>query len=258
MSEPDLTGMLAVTPRGTGTGRPVLVVDFARFAATGNLCDLLAADCGGRAVYRIDPATDLGRAGATPSLPALAHGYAALAADLKPAAVIGTCSAATLALMIAANLIAADPAGAGTTVPVLLVDPTWVTADVVRAELAATRRNLGTDPTGAVPDPLTLPAVIDVLQRDAVAALGDEAESVAGLLVRRYRSWFGFLLATMDVPTPTPTGAVALVHGADTAPAIPSGWPEGAVDVHQADVAATEIPHSETTRAQLVALLGGV
>lgn len=252
MTEPDLTDVLAVTPRGTGTGtgRPVVVVDFAVFAATGTLCDLLAADCGGHAVYWVDPATDLGRAGATPSLPTLAAGYAALVADLKPAAVVGTCSAATLALLVAAAM-----GGPGTPVPVLLVDPTWVTAGVVRAELAATRRNLGADPTPATPDPLTLPAVVDLLERDAVAALGDEAESVAGLLVRRYRSWFGFLLATMDVPPPAPTGAVALVHGADTAPAIPAGWPEGAVDVHRVDVSATEIPRSETTRAQLVALL---
>ncbi|MEH1124128.1 hypothetical protein [Micromonospora sp. CPCC 206061] len=245
-----LTSVLAVTPHGGGTGRPVLVVDFAAFAATGTVCDLLAADCAGHAVHRIDPVTDLGRTGATPSLTALAHGYATRVADLRPAAVVGTCSTATLALMIAANT-----GGTGAAVPVLLVDPTWVTTDVVQAELATVRRNLGADLTLAAPDPPTLPAIIDVLQRDAVAALGDEAESVAGLLVRRYRSWFGFLHATMDTSPPPPTGAVALIHSADRPPDIPPGWPDGAVDVHRIDVAAAEIPRSETTRARITALL---
>jgi hypothetical protein len=135
------------------------------------------------------------------------------------------------------------------------VDPTWVTTDVVQAELAAVRRNLGADRTLAAPDPPTLPAIIDVLRRDAVAALGDEAESVAGLLVRRYRSWFGFLHATMDTSPPPPTGAVALIHSADTPPDIPQGWPHGAVDIHRIDVAAAEIPLSEATRARIAALL---
>lgn len=245
-----LTSVLAVTPHGGGTGRPILVVDFAAFAATGTLCDLLAADCGGHAVHRIDPVTDLGRTGATPSLTALAHGYAARVADLGPVAVIGTCSTATLALMIAATT-----GGTVASVPVLLVDPTWVTAEVVQAELATVRRSLGADLTLAAPDPPTLPAIIDVLRRDAVAALGDEAEYVADLLVRRYRSWFGFLHATMDTSPPLPTGAVALIHSADKQADIPPGWPDGAVDVHRIGVATAEIPRSETTRAQIAALL---
>ncbi|MFC9253521.1 hypothetical protein [Amycolatopsis thailandensis] len=187
-----------------GARANVLSVSFTGVELGRDLDSLLAKETRGFALHRIDPLGDLTAASGYVSLPAMARGYAEQAAGLAPIAVIGYCTAATLALALAEEL-----AAAGDRAPlVVLLDPLRPTPASVARSFEDRRRAFGrTEPPVAdvdcQGDPGTaLSAMASQLALDATAFAADnemdaeDADAITTELVARYRAWLGFLLAT--------------------------------------------------------------
>lgn len=186
-----------------GPGDPLLVVDLLQFTGAIELSAVIAAASNGRAVDRADPVADLASRRSYQPLDALADGYAR--AWLRGVAgpqvtVVGYCSAAALAVLIAARLA---PAAEVTTV---LVEPMWPDDEMVSAGFAAIRATLGAR-EGSGPDlgaepAVALAAMDQALGADLAAAARarglDEAGAAYQDLLGRYRAWLGFLLASRE------------------------------------------------------------
>ncbi|MEV6328794.1 amino acid adenylation domain-containing protein [Streptomyces sp. NPDC051909] len=217
-----------ITELRPGTGRPVLVVDFNEFTARRTLSASVAETAAGRPVLRFDAVNGPTEA-AERDIVELAR---ACAAQLRrtgepPAVVLGYCSAATLALHIADSLADGGSGRPG----VILVEPSWMTAELVRADVAALREKLGGASVDGYHGDLTVPAIVEGL-RDALATKlradevpEEDIEFAVPHLTDRYRSWFRFLLRTLDTPVPPGLLPDAVVLGDDGQRSLHPSWP---------------------------------
>lgn len=174
-------------------GDPALaVIDFAEFSSQGTIADLISRDFPGRRIVRIDAVSALGADLRHLDLEELAGACARGLHRVAPALIVGYCSAAALAVRTAAAL---DEAGQHPSV--VLVEPTWVTAEHLRTALGGLRGSLNAPDT--YPGTLDLPTVLAVLRQDLTRNLRaqgvPEHELVAciELLLPRYEAWFSFL-----------------------------------------------------------------
>jgi hypothetical protein len=185
-----------------GDRAAIVLVDFA-FSSDGVLRAALGEPVAGHSVSRLDPVAEL--AGVSdvavlPGLDELAAGYARSIAGAigEPTVLVGYCGAARLAVAVVDELATLT----GHRPELLLVEPTWVEAGLIRLDLAEALLRLGGDAGIAAEIELNLPAVLGVLG-DAVETRlrsrgvdADEIELTRELLLERYRGFFGFLLAT--------------------------------------------------------------
>lgn len=227
--------VLSLDRLAAGPGEPVLVVDFVQFSAARQLSEELAEHAGDRPVHRIDPVTDLARDPDFRPFGALVDGYAALCRQHGlpggRLTVVGQCSAAPLAVALAARL------GGPDRVRAVLVQPSWPDAAMVAGDLRTFRTELGADPGPAPepgPDPSSALRRMVALLRDDLAAMArrtelDPASAVLADLLARYRAWLGFLLASSTAPAPADPPVV--VPDADGSPAgrvLACAWPDRA------------------------------
>ncbi|AOR32336.1 hypothetical protein BFF78_15785 [Streptomyces fodineus] len=196
---------LAHGERGT-----VLLADFAGFSARRSLGAALAEGGEGWRVLRVDAVDDLTEAvdGPPPGLPELSAGYArVLRPEITgPAVVVGYCTAASLAGRLAAELA----------LPLVLVQPTWPSADTVAEEFAGIRKEFGADAAATDQDAgfrygragvaEALAAMRTTLLCDftAIAREQELAEEDAEILLEemlpRCLAWLGFVRITADDP----------------------------------------------------------
>jgi hypothetical protein len=186
-----------------GPRTPVLVVDFRLFGVDATLAGLLASGPRGHGIYRVDPVTDLAATGRMVGLDEVAERYAEQAerSGLMPGIVVAYCSAASLAMRIAARL------GGVRTV---LVDPTWVDDGEVRTAVSSVRTALGLPHGAALADVSSVPSIMSALSADLVRKLiadgldDEERELVLPMLEQQLAAWFGFLVATRSATIPDP------------------------------------------------------
>lgn len=239
-----------------GDLEPVILVDFAQFTDAGTVANLLGTADAGRGVYRADAVQDFEAAGGTMSLAQLADGYAREAAELpgKPVAVVGYCSAATLAMELANRL--PDTA-------VILVEPSWLTPDLIGAEAQGLRATLGAQHAGtAFAEPVTLSAVLDTLHADLVRKFtaeglsDDELDMCVSMMVERYRAWFGFLFTSAETPLSRLDRPVTIVMSQDGNHGVWPSWPPGSADAIRLPMTRAELLDSPAVREQIYGLVG--
>lgn len=210
---------------------PLLLVDFARFSDKNTVTGLLSsAYPGDHAIDRLDVVTDLRTALVGHRLADVAGQHAQFLADNHriPVAVIGYCSAATLAVEIHRNVAAARDV---TPPALVLVEPTWIDPAAILGDLESVRATLGA--TSDWTAPLTYAAVISGLRSDVIAHLrrdglpDDEIDLCADVLVERYEAWFGFLFATLAHRPAAPASRASIVRGQDSRTGPEPGWGEG-------------------------------
>lgn len=214
-----------------GTGPTFVVIDFFPLSATPRLSDILAAYGGEADIVQIDPAADLVPTGEHLSLEELAGSYrrALTEAGLlrRDLTVVGYCSAAPLALAVAARL-------AGHQHPAtILVFPSWPDRQLVGAEFGRIRSRLGAAGGEAVmtsATPSALLAELTTLLDQDVRAMADRnhlgtSSTVIDEMIARYRAWFSFLLAAADaIPSASAFTSVADVIIDDAPPRwLPAG-----------------------------------
>jgi hypothetical protein len=219
---------LTIDQLSTGPGDPVLVVDFIEFSAAKRLSEVLSSQAEGRPVYRLDPVTDLSADATYWPLDKLADGYADLWLNHGLAsprlAVVGYCSASALAWCIAARL------AGKVKLRFTLVQPTWPDVQLIGADFAGFRADLGAEATSApdlAADPrLALRQMLRVLRDDlhvmaASSGLNPASPALTELL-NRYRGWLGFLLSSSEAQRRPWQGTLQpqVVVGADTQPLI--------------------------------------
>lgn len=188
--------------------QPVVVVDFNEFTAKTTLADVASAITAERGLYRIDAVT--APVTGTAGIEELAQ---ACAQELRrqgvyPETVIGYCSAATLSMHLAAELTVPDSPGPR----VILVEPSWLTPDLVRADAAGIRASLDATAREDFRGELSIEPVMDWLRLALVSRLRadglpeDDIDLCLGMLSDRYRAWFTFLLQTLNTPIPPAYG----------------------------------------------------
>lgn len=233
---PDSSVGLSLDQLSAGSGDPVVVVDFVQFSTAQPLSEELSRYGSGHPVFRIDPVTDLAREQAYRPFEDLVEGYVERCLqrglDRGPLAVVGHCSAAALALAMAARL------GGRAPVSSVLVRPMWADDAVIAADFRGFRTDLGADP-GPVPDLTADPDLglrqMSVLLRDDLRAMAlthdlDPASAALGDMLARYRAWLGFLLAGRAGRTgprqwPDGTPPPVLLLDADAEPVLPGFEP---------------------------------
>jgi hypothetical protein len=186
-----------------GDGPALIVVDFLQFTAGRRPSTVLAARNHGHAVYRVDPISDLTGVVGFHDLPELADGYSrAFPMSLEgPVTVIGYCSAAALAVRIAEKLRHRwFPAA------ILLIQPTFPSADTITGDFRQFRADLGASPQPIPLDPMAPEAALslvgEVLAGDLAAAVARQPAdglpdaAIYQQLIDRHRAWLSFLLAT--------------------------------------------------------------
>ncbi|MEV0589964.1 hypothetical protein [Nonomuraea cavernae] len=232
---------------------PVILVDFAMFSVADTMTTLMGVEGSGRAIYRVDAVQDLETHGAM-SIDRLADLYTREITELAspPAGVLGYCSAATLALEIA-NRLGEDPP------QVVLVEPTWLTTDLIGQELANLRTSLGA--TGDPPAEITPASVLKTLTGDLVTKLAAEGmpeaevDTCVTMLTDRYEAWFGFLFSTADAAVPTPRTPVSLVISGDSDKEPAPGWTPAQCALVRVDVPTGQFLGSEAVRRQILRLI---
>ncbi|GAA0443969.1 hypothetical protein Acor_27300 [Acrocarpospora corrugata] len=231
---------------------PVIVVDFAMFSVADTMTGLMGVPGSGRAVYRVDAVQDLEIHGAL-SIAELAALYAGEIGKLAspPAAVLGYCSAATLALALADRL--------GERPEVILVEPTWLTTDMIGQELANLRAGLGT--SGEPPAEISPASVLGTLTGDLTGKLAAEGmseaevETCVSMLTLRYDAWFGFLFATEKAAVPMPVTPVSLVVGGDSDRGPAPGWTAAQCSPVRVEVPSGELLRSPAARQKIFQLI---
>lgn len=192
-----------------GHAAPILVADFQPFSATARLSALLSANARANPVYEIDPIGCLSERDAFLALPDIAGEYVDAFQAADPASsefyIVGYCSAAALALHIARLLARTRK------VATILVRPAWPDTAMVHRQFAMFRADLGGGQQGCPDldrDPRhVIEEMEQVLQADLAAlatARGVKQTNPAlAVLLKRYRAWLAFLLATRnDQPLP--------------------------------------------------------
>ncbi|GLV87983.1 hypothetical protein Slala03_76720 [Streptomyces lavendulae subsp. lavendulae] len=228
--------MVSLSALSSGSGSHVVVVDFTKFSGEQTASTLLGALVEGRSLLRADPVADLSITTGWLSLSDLAGAYAELLAgmDEPPVVLVGYCSAAPLALAIAAEL-----ADSGQRVPVQLIAPGFPDRQLVLDELDELRRTIGAPSMSAglgLDDDSrsAMKQIRGVLQTDLVAAAvanglsAIEAEILTEELGARYSAWLAYLLSAADAPAPAIPSDVRVVTSHDVWSAPQSGWPETA------------------------------
>jgi hypothetical protein len=188
-------------PLIAGVAQPVLVADFQAFSSAPRLSHMIGARAEGRPVYQVDPLDALSRDRLYAPLAELAA--ETVAAFLRsqpadgPAVVVGYCSAAALAVHIAALLARSREAAA------VLLRPSWPGTEVIEEQFATLAANVGA-PRLSCPgldgDPDRCVRRMAELLRAEMAALVtskglDGSDEIFGELLLTYRSWLAFLLA---------------------------------------------------------------
>ena len=184
-----------------GATKPVLVADFQAFSSAPRLSHLVSDRAEGRPVYQVDPLGALSQDRPYISLADLAAeavgSFGRSQPADGPAFVIGYCSAAALAVHIAALLARTREATA------VLLRPTWPDTDTVKANFATLAANLGArqlacpelddDPDHCV---RFMEKLLSAELKTLVTGQGlDASAETFGELLLTYRSWLAFLLA---------------------------------------------------------------
>ncbi|WFE41071.1 hypothetical protein [Micromonospora sp. WMMD998] len=231
-----------------GPGVPLVIIDFIRISAGAGLGELLASAPADRPVYRADPVETLLRADRFRSATDLAEEYAAAVHRVRPALIVGYCSAAPVAIRTA------ELAG----VPLALVEPTWPDRAAADHDFRGFRAALREDEPATVPldaDPAralsamarTLDGDLDVFAR-ANDLPDDERQDTREQLVDRYVAWLHVLLSASADPVP-PRPADVVLASRDYAAEHPG------VETLRLDLPAGEMPTAPVTRAALIALV---
>ncbi len=236
---------------------PVILVDFAMFSTADTMTGLVGVPESRWETYRIDAVQDLEIHGSL-TIARLADLYAKEIEGLgsRPAAVLGYCSAATLALALAKRLASG---GDGHAPAVVLVEPTWLSVTMIGQELDALRATLGA--TGDRPAELTLDTVLATLTGDLTTKLAAdgmpeaEIETCVTMLTQRYEAWFGFLFATVDAAVPTPEAPVSLVVSGDSDRGPAPGWTAAQCSSVRVDVPPGEFLRSPVVRQKIFDLI---
>lgn len=219
------SGLVSVL--SSGSAPPVVVVDFNEFTARTTLAQTVADLGRDRAVYRIDAAAvheDL----PDRSVPQLA---AACAAELRalgvtPEIVMGFCNAAVLSL----HLVKALGSGPGREPELHLIEPSWLTPELIRQEVQIIATGLSGNDL-PYEGGLGLSDIDSFLQealREELVSQDvppDEIEFCLPMLGARYRTWFGFLLRTLEAPVPTEVLPRSLALSQDGARTPHPSWP---------------------------------
>ena len=218
-----------------GAAKPVLVADFQAFSSAPRLSHMVSDRADGRPVFQVDPLGALSQDRpyiSVADLAAEAVGSFGRAQPADgPAFVIGYCSAAALAVRIAALLARTREATA------VLLRPSWPDSDGVRATFTTLAANLGArelpcpeldgDPDHCV----RLMAELLGAELKALAAsqgLDGSAETFGELLLT-YRSWLAFLLACRNDSLADEAGETTAVkvltecRDGVTVPGLPAG-----------------------------------
>ncbi|HJQ01699.1 MAG TPA: hypothetical protein VJ851_08870 [Jatrophihabitans sp.] len=187
----------------SGAAGSVLLVDFQPYSSGKRLGDFVAADATNVSVQQIEPARDLSGRTDYLSLDEIAAHYADAyreCADPDDTMVVGYCSAAVLAVRIAALLTNSRR------VRVALLRPTWPDTAMISEILGDVRAEIGA--AGEPPPELVaapqavLHGISDTLHRDlrALASLHglDPTSRPLLELLERYQGWFGYLLAARE------------------------------------------------------------
>ncbi|MFG2605963.1 amino acid adenylation domain-containing protein [Streptomyces sp. NPDC048514] len=233
-SEPQDVRVATLRP---GTGRPVVVVDFNEFTARRTLSELVSETGSDRALFRIDavngPAAGTGR-----GIAELADAYAAELnrMEVRPDVVLGYCSAATLALHLARALAGGD---GGRLPRTILVEPSWMTPEIIGEDVAALCAKLAGGPVEEYGGELSEEAILRRLRAALTEKLRADAVPEADIefclphLTDRYRAWFGFLLRTLGTPVPAGILPDAVVLGDDGQRFLHPDWPADRVRVER-------------------------
>ena len=248
-----------------GATKPVLVADFQAFSSAPRLSHLVSDRAEGRPVYQVDPLEALSQDRPYISLADLAAeavgSFGRSQPADGPAFVIGYCSAAALAVHIAALLARTREATA------VLLRPTWPDTDTVKANFATLAANLGArqlacpelddDPDHCV---LLMEKLLSAELKTLVTGQGlDASAETFGELLLTYRSWLAFLLACRNDSVAGGAGEIIAVKVLTEAPdgVIVPGLPAGQVEVWPLPALDEDNPITPAVAELLVAQIAG-
>lgn len=257
--------VVSLSALSSGTGDHIIVVDFTKFTGEQTASALLGSLLEDRSLLRVDPVADLSTTTDWLALPELASAYAELITGLeqRPALLVGYCSAAPLALAIAADL-----AAAGLTVPVQLIAPGFPDRALVLDELDEIRQTIGAPSMAGnaeldASSHAAMKQIRGILQTDLVAAAvanglsAIEAEILTEELGARYGAWLAYVLSAADAPVPAIPADLNVVTSHDVWSAPAAGWPSTA-RVHVGDELRPQFLDSEHIARAVAAQLADV
>lgn len=210
----------------SGDADPILVADFQAMSMAPRLSEMLREQLAGRAVFQLDPIGVLSGPRRYLPMPELAAAgaaeFRAAGADRGDVLVIGHCSAAPLALRVAAELASTR------TVTAVLVNPSWPDDEHVAAKFAEFLAKFGPGPYPAPElsgDPDEVVASLERVFQDKIAALAASRgiSSTAGAftdLILWYRAWLAFVLAGRNDQPLEPGRWPAVTVLSDAAPRV--------------------------------------
>jgi len=206
-----------------------LVVDFKEFSAKTTLFAALSAAYPDRSLHRIDAVAAVSSFGTVLGDVAARCVDQLMEEDCAPVVIFGYCSAAGLALHIAAGL-----EGRGLRrPPVILVEPSWLTPDLVRRDVDALA---GADP-GTYQGPLELGSIIPELRGPLERKLRDEGVEAADIelcvdiMAERLRAWFTFLATAEAADVPADVVPVGVILADDGVRFPHPTWPQASVRI---------------------------
>ena len=222
-----------------GSANPVLVADFQAFSSAPRLSHLISARAEGRPVYQVDPLDALSQDRPYIPLADLAAEAAGSFARFQPpdgpTFVIGYCSAAALAVRIAALLARSRE------VTAVLLRPSWPGTETIEDQFATLAANVGARQLPCPDlddDPDRCVRRMAELFRATMAALVtgkglDGSDDIFGELLLTYRSWLAFLLACRNDSLAGWAGGTTAVTVLTEAPdrATVPGLPRGGFEV---------------------------
>jgi hypothetical protein len=240
----------------TGAAGALLGMAFTGVESGRDLDTLFAVDTRNRTVLVGDVLGDLSAAPGFVPLATLATEYASAVTAEDVRAVVGHCTASALAILVSTAL----GGSTGAAPPVVLLDPVLPKEDRVRAGIAELRNGFGVARETAVDENVTrtenpgallarLDAVLADDARAFAAATGladDEAESVVGELVPRYRAWLGFLMAGWHADLPDMLPPISLVMSSERP--VPHELVRPSIPEHRLDVPAAALPATPAVR----------
>jgi hypothetical protein len=209
-----------------GDADPILVADFQAMSMAPRLSEMLREQLTDRAVFQLDPISVLSGPRRYRSMPELAAAgaeeFRAVGADQGDVLVIGHCSAAPLALRVAAELASTR------TVTAVLVNPSWPDDEHVASKFDEFLGKFGPGPY-PVPvlsgDPEEVVSSLERVFQDKIVALA-ASRGLSGTasaftdLILWYRAWLAFVLAGRNDPPLEPGRWPAVTVLSDTAPTV--------------------------------------
>jgi len=206
-----------------------LVVDFKEFSAKTTLFAALSAEYPDRSWRRIDAVAAVSSFGTVLGDVAARCVDELMAEGCAPEVIFGYCSAAGLALHIAAGL-----EGRGLRrPPVILVEPSWLTPDLVRRDVDALA---GADP-GTYQGPLDLGSILPELRGPLENKLRDEGveaeeiELCVDIMSERLRAWFTFLAVAEAADVPADVVPAGMILADDGVRFPHPTWPQASVRI---------------------------